>query len=40
MLNLQLGTVKSRIFLGREKLENKLNYINKDYDKEGNRKNL
>lgn len=40
MLNLQLGTVKSRIFLGREKLENKLNYINKDYDKEGNRKIL
>lgn len=40
MLNLHLGTVKSRIFLGREKLENKLNYINKDYDKERNRKNL
>lgn len=40
MLNIKIGTVKSRIFLGREQLRNKLNYINKDYDKERNRKNL
>lgn len=38
MLQVSLGTVKSRIFFGRDKLKQKLEY--KDYDKEKCRKNL
>lgn len=38
MLQVSLGTVKSRIFFGRDKLKQKLEY--KNYDKEKCRKNL